>query len=82
MDATETLSHIKEAEKVFYIVCDPVTESFIRDNAKGECHDLTIYYDTDKNRNDSYIQMCEVSRIISNTRLNDPNYASGHVEGS
>jgi len=58
-----TLAHIKEAEKVFYVVCDPLTEAFIRENATGTCCDLTVYYDKDKDRYDSYIQMCEVMLI-------------------
>ena len=55
-----TLAHIKEAEKIFYVVCDPLTEAFIRENATGTCCDLTVYYDKDKDRYDSYVQMCEV----------------------
>ncbi|OAX43423.1 hypothetical protein K503DRAFT_789522 [Rhizopogon vinicolor AM-OR11-026] len=43
----ETLSYIKESDKLFYLVCDPVTEAFIQDNTTG-------------GRYDSYIQMCEV----------------------
>lgn len=60
----ETVTHIKEAEKIFYIVCDPVTEAFIQDNAQGTCFDLSIFYDTNKDRNDSYVQMCEASQIF------------------
>nr|P9WEM9.1 RecName: Full=Methyltransferase/ribosomally synthesized type I borosin cyclic peptide precursor pocMA; AltName: Full=Type I borosin cyclic peptide biosynthesis cluster protein MA; Contains: RecName: Full=N-methyltranferase pocM; Contains: RecName: Full=Ribosomally synthesized type I borosin core peptide; Flags: Precursor [Porodaedalea chrysoloma] len=56
----ETLSHIKESDRVYYIVGDPATEAFIQDNASGTCFDLTIFYDTNKVRYDSYVQMCEV----------------------
>lgn len=60
----ETLSHIKEADKVFYIVCDPVTIAFMEENATGPCFDLTIYYDKDKSRYDSYVQMAEVNSYV------------------
>ncbi|OAX39229.1 tetrapyrrole methylase [Rhizopogon vinicolor AM-OR11-026] len=56
----ETLSYIKESDKLFYLVCDPVTEAFIQDNATGGCFDLSVFYDKNKSRYDSYIQMCEV----------------------
>ncbi|KAL5480173.1 hypothetical protein ACEPAI_1443 [Sanghuangporus weigelae] len=56
----EALSYIKEAAKVYYLVVDPITETFIRDNAQGECFDLYVFYDTNKSRYDSYVQMCEV----------------------
>lgn len=63
----ETLSHIKEADKVFYVVCDPATEVFIHDNAKAEAVNLTIYYDTNKSRYDSYVQMAEVCALQSSS---------------
>lgn len=56
----ETLSHIKEADKVYYIVCDPLTEAFIQDNATGTCFNFSVFYDEHKSRYDSYVQMCEV----------------------
>ncbi|OAX34681.1 tetrapyrrole methylase, partial [Rhizopogon vinicolor AM-OR11-026] len=56
----ETLSYIKESDKIFYLVCDPVTEAFIHDNATADCFDLSVFYDKNKGRYDSYIQMCEV----------------------
>ena len=66
----ETLSHIKEADKIFYLVCDPLTGVFIQDNATGVCFDLTVFYDKGKSRYDSYVQMCEVSTLLaSNPRL-------------
>ena len=56
----ETVSHIQQADKVFYIVCDPATEAFIQAKAKAPASDLAVYYDTDKSRYDSYVQMAEV----------------------
>ncbi|KAG6333292.1 hypothetical protein ID866_5800 [Astraeus odoratus] len=56
----ETLSHIQQADKVYYGVTDPATEAFIRDKSKGDCFDLRVYYDTNKHRYESYVQMCEV----------------------
>ncbi|OAX31894.1 tetrapyrrole methylase, partial [Rhizopogon vinicolor AM-OR11-026] len=55
-----TLSYIKESDKIFYLVCDPVTEAFIHDNSTADCFDLSVFYDKNKGRYDSYIQMCEV----------------------
>lgn len=57
----ETLSHIQEADRVYYVVADPATEAFIQDKSKGQCFDLTIYYDKDKMRSETYVQMSEVS---------------------
>jgi len=56
----ETLSYIKESDKLLYLVCDPVTEAFIQDNATGDYFDLSVFYDKNKSRYDPYIQMCEV----------------------
>ena len=56
----ETLSHLKESDVVFYLVGDPATEAFIRSNAKGPCEDLEIFYEKDKPRYDTYVQMAEV----------------------
>lgn len=56
----ETVSHIQEADKVYYAVTDPATEAFIQEKSKGDCSDLRVYYDKDKNRYESYVQMCEV----------------------
>lgn len=56
----ETLSYIEQADKVYYAVADPATEAFIQDKSKGECFDLTVYYDKDKIRFETYIQMSEV----------------------
>ncbi|OAX34368.1 tetrapyrrole methylase, partial [Rhizopogon vinicolor AM-OR11-026] len=56
----ETLSYIRESDKIFYLVCDPVTEAYIQDNSTADCLDLSVFYDKNKGRYDSYIQMCEV----------------------
>ena len=75
----ETLSYIKESEKIFYLVCDPVTEAYIQDNTTADCFDLSVFYDKNKGRYDSYIQMCEVRTCfdISCTLLIRD---QGHVE--
>jgi siroheme synthase len=57
----EALAHIKKADKVFYAVCDPVTEAFIQENTLGGTHhDLTVFYAKGKKREVTYVQMCEV----------------------
>ncbi|OCB86575.1 tetrapyrrole methylase [Sanghuangporus baumii] len=58
----ETLSYIQEADKIHYAVADPATEAFILDKSKdsSHCFDLTVYYDTNKMRYETYVQMCEV----------------------
>lgn len=56
----ETVAHIQEADAVFYVVADAVTEAFIRKNAQGPCSDLHIFYDKNKPRYDTYVQMAEV----------------------
>ncbi|KAG9091311.1 hypothetical protein FS749_016640 [Ceratobasidium sp. UAMH 11750] len=55
----QTLSYLKSADKVYYIVCDAVTEAFIQDNSKGNYFDLSAFYDKDKHRYKSYVQMSE-----------------------
>ncbi|KAG9126655.1 hypothetical protein FRC07_002595 [Ceratobasidium sp. 392] len=55
----ETVSYIKSAHTVFYIVCDPVTESFIKENNKNT-FDLTVFYEKSKERYHSYVEMAEV----------------------
>ncbi|OAX36330.1 tetrapyrrole methylase [Rhizopogon vinicolor AM-OR11-026] len=55
-----TLSYIKGSNKIFYFVCDPVIEAFIHDNSTADCFDLSVFYDNNKGRYDSYIQVCEV----------------------
>ncbi|KAG8683510.1 hypothetical protein FRC08_014248, partial [Ceratobasidium sp. 394] len=55
----QTLSYLKSADKVYYIVCDAVTEAFIQDNSKGNYFGLSAFYDKDKHRYKSYVQMSE-----------------------
>jgi hypothetical protein len=55
-----TLAHLKSAERVYYLVCDPLTESYIKDNSTGTCFNLIVFYDTEKSRHDSYTQMSEI----------------------
>ncbi|PBK83921.1 tetrapyrrole methylase [Armillaria gallica] len=56
----ETLSYIQGADKVYYVITDPATEAFIQDKSEGDCFDLTVYYDKNKIRYETYVQMCEV----------------------
>ena len=65
----ETLAHIQEADTVLYMVADPATEAFICKNAKGPCKDLHVFYDKDKLRYDTYVQMAEASLSIHITRF-------------
>src|SRR4030088_2424035 len=55
----EAEAHIRDADKVFYAVADPATESFIESkNAKSR--DLYDLYDDDKPRHDTYTQMAKM----------------------
>lgn len=56
----ETLSHIKEADKIYYAVSDPVTKSFIQASSKGNYSDLAQFYGKNKSRYETYVQMSEV----------------------
>ncbi|KAF4568116.1 hypothetical protein EYR40_010489 [Pleurotus pulmonarius] len=58
----ETLSYIEQADKIHYAVVDPATQAFVLEKSKNpqECFDLTDYYDNDKPRYESYVQMSEV----------------------
>ncbi|KAG6869364.1 hypothetical protein C0995_003829, partial [Termitomyces sp. Mi166 len=58
----ETLSYIQEADKIHYAVLDPATEAFILEKSKdsSQCFNLTVYYDKDKPRYETYVQMSEV----------------------
>lgn len=55
----ETVSHLKKADKVFYLVGDPVTQAFIQENNHNTT-DLSVYYDTSKLRYQTYVEMAEV----------------------
>ena len=54
----EALSHIEQADKVFYCVADPATDTFIEKHAK-EAVDLYDLYDDGKPRHQTYTQMAE-----------------------
>ena len=54
----EAIGHIKNADKVFYCVADPVTEAFIKD-LNSSAMDLYVFYDDTKKRYDTYVQMAE-----------------------
>jgi len=62
----ETLSYIQEADKIHYAIVDPPTQAFILEKAKdaSQCFDLTGYYDKDKLRYESYVQMSEVNFFL------------------
>ncbi|KXS93410.1 hypothetical protein AC579_8930 [Pseudocercospora musae] len=55
----EALDYIQRADMVFYVVLDAMTEAFIQTHAKKH-HDLYQYYDKNKPRSASYIQMAEL----------------------
>ncbi|KAG9080771.1 hypothetical protein FRC06_006184 [Ceratobasidium sp. 370] len=55
----ETVSHLKMADKVFYLVSNPVTEAFIQENNKNAAN-LGVYYGKSKHRYQTYIEMAEV----------------------
>lgn len=50
---------MEKADKVFYVVADPVTEAFIHSKNKNSV-DLYQYYGNGKNRSETYVQMAEV----------------------
>jgi uncharacterized protein YabN with tetrapyrrole methylase and pyrophosphatase domain len=61
----EAASHIKEADKVFYLVTDPVTSDWIgKNNVTSES--LESSYDKDKDRLTTYLEMVE--RILEPVR--------------
>ncbi|KAF8608048.1 tetrapyrrole methylase [Ceratobasidium sp. AG-I] len=55
----ETVSHLKNADNVFYLVGDPVTEAFIQENNKSTTN-LVAHYATSKHRYQTYVEMAEV----------------------
>lgn len=60
----ETIMHIEAADKVFYLVTDPTTEGFILGKNKN-CVDLYQYYSNTKQRMETYVQMAEVSSLLT-----------------
>ena len=55
----ETVNYITTADKVYYLLTDPVTENFVRDKNNNSL-DLKVFYDSEKPRHESYLQMSEV----------------------
>lgn len=55
----QAVSHIEQADKVFYTLADSVTEIYIRSKNKN-CVDLFSYYGNGKDRMETYVQMSEV----------------------
>jgi hypothetical protein len=55
----EAQAHIREGDAVFFVVSDPATEQWIREQ-NPTAVDLYSLYDNDKPRHDTYIQMSEV----------------------
>jgi uncharacterized protein YabN with tetrapyrrole methylase and pyrophosphatase domain len=54
----EATSHIKEADRVLYLVTDPVTSGWIQD-LNPNCESLERYYSKDKDRLTTYLEMAE-----------------------
>eukprot|EP01113_Clastostelium_recurvatum_P029075 TRINITY_DN350_c1_g1_i4.p1 TRINITY_DN350_c1_g1~~TRINITY_DN350_c1_g1_i4.p1 ORF type:complete len:769 (+),score=175.33 TRINITY_DN350_c1_g1_i4:58-2364(+) len=52
----EAKAHIQQAEEVYYLLSDAVTEQWVRQN-NPNAHDLASWYATNKPRTHSYIQM-------------------------
>lgn len=61
----EAQSHIDRADKVCYLVADPITEKWIRQRNRS-AESLYRYYGVRKDRNQTYLQM--VSRILTFVR--------------
>lgn len=54
----ESLGHIKQADKVLYVISDPVTEAYVRD-LRPDALDLYVLYGNNKFRTETYTQMAE-----------------------
>jgi len=52
----EAVSHIQNADEVFFLACDPLTEQWIRSNNPNS-HDLHTWYDNSRPRIDTYAMM-------------------------
>lgn len=59
----QAVTHIEQADIVFYVLSDPATEAYIQQK-NPNCVDLYTYYDNGKARTDTYIQMSEVDYFI------------------
>lgn len=56
----ETISYLKAAHIVFYLVSDPITDAFIKQN-NSNAFDLAVFYGKSKDRRRTYVEMAEVS---------------------
>jgi siroheme synthase len=61
----EAVAWIKAADIVCYALADPVTQRWVRDNAKA-AEDLGVYYDESANRLTSYDRMA--ARLVAHAR--------------
>lgn len=59
----QTVGLIENADKVFYVVSDPVTEAYIQSKNKNNV-DLSMYYGNHKQRRETYVQQAEVSKTV------------------
>ena len=55
----EAISHIQAANKVFYVIADPATETYI-EKLNPTAVDLYKLYDDGKPRHQTYVQMAEI----------------------
>lgn len=55
----ETVSHLENSDKVFYLVNDPVTEAFIQEK-NPNTFNLVVFYSEAKERYHTYVEMAEV----------------------
>ncbi|CAE6483608.1 unnamed protein product [Rhizoctonia solani] len=55
----ETVSLMETAEKIFYLVTDPITEAYIQEKNNNTVN-LCKYYNKTKQRYQSYVEMAEV----------------------
>ena len=54
----ESQAHIKQADKILYVISDPVTEAYVRE-LRPDALDLYVLYSNDKQRRVAYTQMAE-----------------------
>lgn len=54
----EAHGYIKQADKVLYVIADPVTEAYVRELCP-DALDLYVLYGNDKRRRVTYTQMAE-----------------------
>lgn len=66
----QAVAHIEQADLVCYMVADPSTEAYIRTKNPNN-FDLYVFYDENKMRIDTYVQMAEVSLFNRVRAYND-----------